>query len=401
MPSVRSAPRGTTARPEQRRGAGQVLLLASAGPLIAGYLGIAALLALVTATASGATLSTIGVLRAAGPGWLAVYHVPIDIVGHELGMLPLLPTALALALVGRSAGNAARRLEWDTPRRAARVISAVGAAHGVFGLVIALLCAGGTVSASPVAAFFGPGLLAAAAATVGTARQCWLVSAALARADDATETGLRAGGLAVFGLAAVGTVVLAVGLLASWSTAARLFHAAAPGFGPGLGMFLLSLAYLPNVLIGALSFTAGPGFAIGQVQLAQWAFHGGALPAVPVLASLPVTQAHWWPVLMLLPAGVGVLVGLSCRNSSARTRSVAVAALVAAVTWLVLAALAGGAMAGGPFDPVTVPSGALGAAVFLLVAGPGMLTVPLTGRGVVTEPSAEPEEEPEPEPEEE
>jgi hypothetical protein len=58
-------------------------------------------------------------------------------------------------------------------------------------------------------------------------------------------------------------------------------------------------------------------------------------------------------------------------------------------------------MAGGPFDPVTVPSGALGAAVFLLVAGPGMLTVPLTGRGVVTEPSAEPEEEPEPEPEEE
>jgi hypothetical protein len=391
MPSVQSAPRAT-ARPEQRLNPGQILLLAAAGPLIAGYLGIAALLALVTATAPGATLSTIGVLRTAGPGWLAVYHVPIDIVGHELGVLPLLPTALALALVGRSAGNAARRLEWDTPRSAARVIGAIGAAHAVFGTVITLLCAGGHVTASPVAAFFGAGLLAAAAATVGTARQCRLLPAALARADDATETGLRAGGFAVLGLAAVGAVVLAFGLLTSWSTAAQLFP---PGFGGGLGMFLLSIAYLPNVLIGALSFAAGPGFAIGQVHLAQWSFHGGAVPAVPVLAALPVVQAHWWPVLMLLPAGVGVLVGLSCRDSSARPRSVAVAALVAAMSALVLAALAGGGMAGGPFDPVTVPSGALAVAVFLLVGVPGVLTVLLKGRGAVPEPEYEPEPEPE------
>jgi hypothetical protein len=105
---------------------------------------------------------------------------------------------------------------------------------------------------------------------------------------------------------------------------------------------------------------------------------------------LPMVAAHWWPILMVLPAGVGVLVGRSCQDSSGRVRSVAVAALVAAVSWLVLAALAGGALAGGPFSPVTVPSGALAAAVFLLVAVPGVLTALLAGRHALPEPEPEP-----------
>jgi hypothetical protein len=87
--------------------------------------------------------------------------------------------------------------------------------------------------------------------------------------------------------------------------------------------------------------------------------------------------------LMLLPAAVGVLTGLVCRrldNLAGRFRAVLVAALVTGVSWLFLAAMAGGALAGGPFDPVTVPAGSLGAATFLAVAVPGALTVWLAGR---------------------
>src|ERR1700754_5084886 len=102
MPTLQSVRRTAALGPEPRQHAGQALLLAAAGPVVTGYLGIAALLAPANATAPGATLSTGGVLRAAAPGWLAVYHVPVDIAGHELGMLPLLPTALVLALVARS-----------------------------------------------------------------------------------------------------------------------------------------------------------------------------------------------------------------------------------------------------------------------------------------------------------
>jgi hypothetical protein len=375
-------------------GAGRTLLLAAVGPLVTGYLGISAVLALVTATAPGATVSTPGVLRAAGPAWLAVYHVPVFLSGHELGMLPLGPTLLALTLVARSAGNAARRLDWDSPRRAARMITTVGVAHAVFASVVAMLCAGAAVSASPVVAFFVAGAFASVAAALGTARPCRLVAAVLGRADDATVAGLRAGLLAVVGLLTVGAVVFGIALAGSFPVAVRLFQASAPGAGSGFGMFLLSVSYLPNAFIGTLSFAVGPGFTIGSAAVMPWRFHTGPLPAVPVLAPLPAVEAHWWIFLTLLPAGVGVLAGLVCRRVDGgvgpRVRAAGVAALVAGVGWLVLAALAGGALAGGPFDPVTVPAGLLGVSVFLFVAVPGAVTAAVPDREAWVDDRAEP-----------
>jgi hypothetical protein len=135
------------------------------------------------------------------------------------------------------------------------------------------------------------------------------------------------------------------------------------------------LAYLPNAMVGALSFASGPGFSIGPASIAPFAFHGGAVPAVPLLAAVPAAAAHWWFVLLALPAAVGVLVGLVARGWdqpwTARLRAIAVAGLVAGGGCLVLAALSGGALAGGPFDPVTVPAGLLGATAFgwITVAG--------------------------------
>lgn len=381
MPAPQSVAHGVADQarpgPDDRR---RVLVLAAVGPLVTGYVGIAALLALLAATASGPAVSVPGMLAAAGPAWLAGYHVPVDIAGHELGVLPLLPTAALLLLVARVAGNAARRLDLTEPRSAVTVIGPIAAAHAIAALALALLFTG---TESPVLAFFVTGVLAAAAATLGVARPCALLPAALRRADDATEAGLRAGVLAVLGMVAVGAVVFAVGLMASWSTSAQLFRASAPGFGSGLGMLLLSMAYLPNALIATLSFAVGPGFGMGTVSVAQWHFHAGPLPAVPLLAPLPAVEGHWWVFLMLLPAAVGVLTGLACRHLidlATRCRAVLVAALVAGVSWLVLAAMAGGPLAGGPFDPVTVPTGSLAVSVFLAIAIPGTLAAWLAGR---------------------
>lgn len=391
----------------------RVLATAMLIPLVVGYLGIAAVLALITVT--GGTFTLPGVLLAAGPAWLAAFHVPITITGHELGVLPLLPTALLLLLVARAARTAADRLDLTEPRAALRVVAPVTAAHAGLATLIALL-ATGPVTASPILAFAITGAFATAAATVGVARPCGLLSVALRRADHVVEVGLRAGRLATIGLVAVGALTFTVGLIASWSTSVALFRTGAPGFADGLGMLLLSVAYLPNVLVGTLSFTAGPGFGIGTVAIAQWRFHAGPIPAVPVLAPLPADEGHWWIFLMLLPAAVGVLTGLACRGVATqviiRVRAVAIAALVAAVSWLVLAALAGGALAAGPFDPVIVPAGSLAASVFLLIAIPGALTVWLADRAPALlapdddddydeyedDPPEEPEPEEEPEP---
>lgn len=398
MPALQSVQAPGTV---EQAGPVRVLLAAALGPVVTGYAGVVALLALVTAAAPGATLSTGGVLAAAGPAWLVVYHVAVTIAGHELGVLPLLPTIGVLALVAWAAGNAARRLDWDTPRAAAKVIGAVGCAHGGFGVLLAVLCRGWTVTATPVVAFFVAGSMAALAATVGTARRCGLLAAALSRADGATETGLRAGRVALVALCGVSAVVFAAGLLGSLPTVARLFGSAAPGAGAGLGMFLLCLAYLPNVLVGALSFAAGPGFAIGSYTLAQWRLHGGGVPAVPVLGPLPAAVADWWLFLVPLPAACGVLAGLVCGRLRGRLtdrlRAVGVAALVAGGGCLVAGALAGGTLAG---DPVVVPAGSLGVAVGLLIGVPAAVTVWVTGGTATVEPAPdEPEPEAEPDPE--
>jgi len=356
----------------------RVLAMATIGPLVTGYAAVAALLALVTAVAPRAHFSTAGVLAAAGPGWLAAHQVPLRIDGHELGALPLLPTIAALVLIGRTASGAAARLELVTPRQGAQVVLAIVGGHAAFGLGLAFLCAGGPVTADPLAGLYYPLLLAAVAAVAGVARQCGLLELALERVDAVALRGLRVGVLAVVALLAAGAAVLAFGMVTSIPTARNLFAHNTPGLGNGLGSLLLSVAYLPNAVIAGTCFVAGPGFALGDVSVGPLDFRGGPVPGLPLLAALPEDSALWWPLLIALPAGIGVVVGRLLRDVAeepmARLRAVAVATGVVALVFVILAGSAGGPLGGGPWDPVNLRAASLSVA---LVAWVGM-----TGAGV-------------------
>lgn len=351
-----------------------VFLSVAVFPPVAGYLILAALFGLVTAIAPGATVSFAGVLAAAGPGWLAACHVPLNIVGHPLGVLPLLPAALVMALAARTASFAAARLRLTTPAQAWPVVGTIAVAHAVFGAGIALYCGSGPVRAAVALAFFICGALAAVAATLGLARRCGIVTAVLAHADAAVRQGLRAGALGMTALAAGGILGYVIGLAMSFPTAAESFRQIAPGFGGGLGLWLLSVAYLPNALVGGLSFVTGPGVAVGTVQVGPFAFHGGAVPAMPLFAVLPERFAAWWPVFLLLPLAAGALVGWSVRRRVAdritRIRAIGIAGLTAAVSSLVLAAAASGSLGDRGFGPITVPAGLLALSAF------GWITLP-------------------------
>lgn len=359
----------------------RVLLVVAVGPLIAGFAAIAALLALVVALTPAAPFATTRVLAAAGPGWLVAYHVPVRLGGHELGVLPLLPTLLLLVLVARCCAAAADRLATDTPRAALPLLAAAGLGHGLFGLALALLTARGPVAVSPVLAFFLPGALALLAASAGVANRCGLTEALLYRADQAVRLGLRAAVPGAFGLLGVAALVLTLALIGDFSAATAVYRAQAPDLGSGLGMSLLCLAYLPNLLVGTAAFVAGPGAQVGAANLAPLTFRPGPLPPLPITAVLPHQPAGWWALLFLLPAGIGALVGWWCRPLGRRTdrlRAVLVAALVLALGALVAAALSGGDLATGPFTPVTIPAGLLAVAVFGWTAAPGTLVAWLT-----------------------
>jgi len=364
----------------------RVLVGAALGPLIVGYLSVAAVLALVVAVATRSHFSTPGVLAAAMPGWLGAFQVPLTLGGDHLGALPLLPTLGMVLLVGRTAANAADRLLAESTRDVVPVLVTVGVSHATLGVVFA----GVTSTASVVPSLLVPGLLSAASAALGLARRGYFGDV-LGRLDVLVVRGLRAGLLGLVALLGIGALLLVVGLGASFTTATALFNAGAPGLGNGLGMFLLSAAYLPNGVIGGVAFVTGPGIGIGTFSAAPLHFGGGPLPAVPLLAALPESGAGWWPVLVLLPLGVGALVGWvlrdACEDPIARLRTVGGAAVVVSAGCVLLALGAGGRLANGPFNPLTMHPWSLGLAVLLCVALPAATVAWWTGPRLELAPS--------------
>ncbi len=354
----------------------RVLVLAALGPLLAGYLAIATLLALVTAIATNAHFAAGGVLDAALPSWLAAHQVPVRIFGLELGVLPLLPTIGVAVITARSAASAAARLDLRRPGQAGKLIALVAVAHGIAGMLVAGLSSRGDVTADPLSALYYPALVSALAATAGVARRCGLLDAIVLRADEVAVAGLRAGALAVVLLLTAGGALLTFGLLTSIATARDLFPM---GAGDAIGVLLLSIGYLPNAMIAATAFLAGPGFSIGSVSMSPLEFDGGPVPALPLLAALPEETAAWWPALFALPLAVGVVVGRRLRHFDddpvARLRAVAVASGVVAVAFVLLGGSAGGDLGRGPFDPVSMHAAVLSVALVLWTAVPAAVAV--------------------------
>ncbi|MFL6119291.1 DUF6350 family protein [Actinophytocola sp.] len=357
------------------------------GPLATGYLTIATLLAVVAGSASNSRFTTAGVLVAALPGWLAAHQVPIEIYGLELGVLPLLPTLGLVVLTAMAAARAAARLGLYRPGQARLVIGTVAVAHGLAGLVVAGVTVDAEVTADPTKAICYPALVSALAATVGVARRCGLLAALRRKADAVAVAGLRAGARAVLLLLAAGGALLVFGLATSVPAAKALVPA---GAGDAVGMLLLSLGYLPNAVVAATAFVAGPGFALGTFAVAPLEFHGGALPGVPLLAALPEHRASWWPALFVLPLVIGVVVGRRLRDADeapvARLRGVAVATGVIAVSLAALAEIAGGRLGKGPFDPISMPAAALFITLVVWTAAPGAFVAWFGGPRPVPEP---------------
>ncbi|MBB5954961.1 hypothetical protein FHS29_001531 [Saccharothrix tamanrassetensis] len=372
----------------------RVLAMTAAGSVVVSYAAVAALLALVSSTAAHAQFSTTGVLSASAPAWLVAHHVPLRFDGGQLGVLPLLPTVLLMLLVSRAAAGAADRLGLFEPLQARGVVFSIAGAHAVVGGMIAFLMGDqAVVRATPAVAFFGCAAVSGVAAVAGVAQRCGLVEVVFERIDPVARRGLRAGALALAALTAVGALLLAFGLVVSWPLTSGLFDQAGGTIGTGLGIWLMCLAYLPNAVVGAMSYVVGSGFSIGAVTIGPTVFTGGPVPAVPLLAALPEQQTAVLPLVLILPGAIGVLVGLFLRDAAetprARVRAVLVAAVTGGVGALVLAAISGGSLGKGVFNPVTIPAGLLGVMTLGWIAVPGAIVAWFAGARPA--PAVEPE----------
>ncbi len=356
---------------------------------------LAALILVVLVAANSELTGTAGAIAAV---WLAVHQVPITISGTTIGVLPLLPTIGLLWLVARECARAID--EKTTNTDVARVIAA--AVGGP--LVITVVCLAVIKDASGVIALEPPNTLAAFAwvlvlhlggALVGVGTQRWRQVVVARQIPGWAVAGLLASGPALRRFFTGAAIVTAISFFASWSTVTTLLHTS-DGFVGSLGLIVLSIAYLPNVIVGSAAVLTGASAHFGAGAIGIFGVVGGPVPGLPVMAAVPVSPAGtWWPALLLVPVYVAVRLGRDCASNSPDRWSAAKAA--AAASWLVGIAMAAASFAAGG------ELGSFGDIGADLICGPlgfgwlavlGSVTAVILGRTIAADPVDPTPEEP-------
>lgn len=318
--------------------------------------------------------SAVTALRFAGAGWLAGHAVPVGTVAGPFALTPLALTVLIVWRLVRAGAHTARAVGGDR-RTALSGALGVAVGYGVLAAIVALLVSTKGIVVSPLRAFLTAGLIALVAAVAGAVRENGMAAHVAGQLSPAVRAGLRGGTFAALALLALGA--LAAGASLAWhaDSAADTLRAYQAGPVGDIGITLLCLVYAPTVSVWALSYLAGPGFAVGvgtSVGIAD--VHLGPLPAVPVLAALPTGAAPAAGALLLgLPLLVGVGTGwLAARRDTG-----------AGLTPLLLAT----ALSGGVAGALTAVAGVLSAGSLgggrLAVIGPVWWQLGLAVAGLI------------------
>lgn len=80
-------------------------------------------------------------------------------------------------------------------------------------------------------------------------------------------------------------------------------------------MTLGQLVYLPTVIVWALSWLAGPGFAVGAgTAVSPAGTQLGVVPGIPIFGLLPENSSIWMLIVVLVPIAAGAFAGWAVRS---------------------------------------------------------------------------------------
>lgn len=332
--------------PEQFR-----ILLGTATRVPALTMALVVTIVLTTLVAAGSDLT--GVYAAIAGTWLGLHQVTLTIDGTALGVLPLLPTAVLVWLSARSCASAADAMVAHSgyllDRRDVARITAATLAGPLTVTVAALVVIQDASSVLPVSAPDPAHSLAwvtglyLLSAMLGVGSRMWRPLCDRYSVPEWLVDSVRPATRVVLGMFAMGGLLTVVGMLWSWQTMGELLARGENWIGV-LGLLVVSVLYLPNVMVGAGAVLAGSTVGFGDVRLSLFEATGGDLPALPVLAAIPPGPApSFWPVALAVPATIGALLGryVAKRNLEAQARGEYVTASDGALTVLAASAEAG------------------------------------------------------------
>jgi Family of unknown function (DUF6350) len=391
-------------RPESPRQARELLRVAF-GPSIVALGVIAAVVLLQLLIANSDMTAALGVIASS---WLGAHLAPVSIGGVELGVMPLLPAlAIMWGTARTTAAATSPQASWFVTRWV--VASALGGPLLIAAISLAVIHDATSVltelqTPDALRAFGSVLIVHAIGAAIGVGsrigRRLLTASPLPGWLPDAVRAAM-AGVLALGGLSGL---VMAASMVVHWSTMNDLYAITGSVFGQ-LSLTLLSVLYIPNVIVGTAAVAVGSSAHVGLATFSSFTVFGGDIPALPVLAAVPSPPlGPIWVALLIVAAVSAVAVGQQCARRPLPALQafgkLIVASVVAAVAMALLGYLGGGRL--GNFGGVGVDQATFGPAVFLWFAGIGALTVAMSGgiaRRPARTPSAASVPEPEPAPE--
>ncbi len=315
-----------------------------------------------------------GSVLLAGRLWLLAQGADLTVASGPIAVAPLLLT-LGIAWGMAGAGRVVVRTVGPTGTRAAfGAVGVLAGAHVVLTAVLALVADGPGAGVGLPRALLGSALLAVAAAGWGIGRESGVLDAALDRLPTRTRPVLRGVLAGLLTALALSLAVVAIALAADADGYAAVSGGLGGAGAGALGLLGLCVLLLPNAAGAVLGLAAGPGFSVGSGTIVS--VHGvtlGSVPALPLFAALPDTQAV--PLLAFASQAVPVLAGLVAGRTLARRFAAGdggsvvaglggvLAGVLLGVACGVLAWAAGGSLGDGALASVGAPPVATGVAI--------------------------------------
>ncbi|WP_018133919.1 DUF6350 family protein [Acaricomes phytoseiuli] len=271
--------------------------------------------------------------RFIGQAWLLMHAVPFSVslpgadsaAAAQSGVFSLVPLGLLLIpfFLARRAGRRLARAAY-TDQLWQPLLSAV-LLYALAGLAVGYAARTPEASASPVLAALIPLIPMLVGLLTGVRREAgsWIPLIGQSGVDRISGWGqvsrwtgsylwsvARAGFLAVIAFLGLATLLLAVNLALHWAEIVAVYQGVRAGPVGGAVLTLAQIAFLPNLAVWTMAWSAGPGFALGVgSSVSPLATEVAPVPAIPVLAALPVGQLDWGVLALLLPVLAGLLAG--------------------------------------------------------------------------------------------
>ncbi|PZR54953.1 hypothetical protein DNL40_00705 [Xylanimonas oleitrophica] len=246
-----------------------------------------------------------GASRVAGGLWLLGHGAPVVAGGITYTFVPLGIGALALFTTYVSAKRSALPSVGAVVAGTLTYVALTGggaAAGGLRGTDLVMAVVGGLVVG-------GTGMVVGVLAQPDAPRVGEVSERVFGVVPPVARLGVRAGALALALVTGVSALLVGGWTVAGRTTTDDVVATLAPGWIGGVVLALAQLAVVPNLVVWASAWLAGPGFAVGQgTSFAPGGVVDGPLPALPVLGALP--GPHWTGGGLLWAPAVVVLCGV-------------------------------------------------------------------------------------------